>query len=132
MNLPQHLNKCRRLVTIPAGDVQGDLAVVAAWQVSQPLHALETNVDFGSEPTPLESRAFGEESPVLAWSAGSHQSPCPSRFAGSWNLTMKALNPWHRTFARPSTSNSSETLHQSLQFMVGWGGERWVERLVSV
>jgi hypothetical protein len=30
MNLPQHLNKCRRLVTIPAGDVQGDLAVVAA------------------------------------------------------------------------------------------------------
>ena len=58
MNLPQHLNKCRRLVTIPAGDVQGDLAVVAAWQVSQPLHALETNVDFGSEPTPLESNGI--------------------------------------------------------------------------
>jgi hypothetical protein len=55
MNLPQHLDKCRRLVTIPAGDVQGDLAVVAAWQVSQSLHAVETNVDFGSEPTPLES-----------------------------------------------------------------------------
>jgi hypothetical protein len=48
MNLPQHLDKCRRLVTIPAGDVQGDLAVVAAWQVSRSLHALETNVDFGS------------------------------------------------------------------------------------
>jgi len=58
MNLPQHLNKCRRLVTIPAGDVQGDLAIVAAWQVSQPLHALETNVDFGSEPTPLESNGI--------------------------------------------------------------------------
>jgi hypothetical protein len=58
MNLPQHLDKCRRLVTIPAGDVQGDLAVVAAWQVSQPLHALETNADFGSEPTPLESNGI--------------------------------------------------------------------------
>jgi hypothetical protein len=54
-NLPQHLNKFRRLVTFSAGDVQSNLPVVAAWQVSQPLHALEPNVDFGSEPAPLES-----------------------------------------------------------------------------
>jgi hypothetical protein len=39
---------------------------------------------------------------------------------------MKRLNPWPPTFARPSKSNSSETLHQSQQFMVGWGGERCI------